>query len=121
LTDPNFCTGRPGLTWARGSVLKRRTEPALQVDELPPLDAVVLSHLHDDHFDRIARDGLPKTTPISHHGGRGPHAAAVGLLAGVALTTWQTHELRSPAGDVLGTRPPPGRTPADRCRRCCRP
>jgi L-ascorbate metabolism protein UlaG (beta-lactamase superfamily) len=39
-------------------VSRRRTEPAIGVAELPELDAVVLSHLHGDHFDRIATAAL---------------------------------------------------------------
>src|SRR5205085_1688170 len=40
------------------------TEPALQPEDLPPLDAVVLSHLHGDHFDRIARHHLARSQPV---------------------------------------------------------
>jgi L-ascorbate metabolism protein UlaG (beta-lactamase superfamily) len=32
------------------------------VTSLPDLDAIVLSHLHGDHWDRIARRGLPGTS-----------------------------------------------------------
>src|SRR5206468_11445678 len=43
---------------------RRLQDPSLQVDELPPFDAVVLSHLHGDHFDRVARQGLPRSAPL---------------------------------------------------------
>jgi L-ascorbate metabolism protein UlaG (beta-lactamase superfamily) len=39
----------------KGLWSRRLTEPAMQPDELPALDAIVLSHLHGDHFDRISR------------------------------------------------------------------
>jgi L-ascorbate metabolism protein UlaG (beta-lactamase superfamily) len=35
---------------------------AVAVTSLPDLDAIVLSHLHGDHWDRIARRGLPGTS-----------------------------------------------------------
>ena len=36
----------------------------MQPDDLSPLDAVVLSHLHGDHFDRVAKRGLARTQPV---------------------------------------------------------
>jgi L-ascorbate metabolism protein UlaG (beta-lactamase superfamily) len=64
LTDPNFLHAGQRAYLGNGLWTKRRTNPALTIDELPDLDAVLLSHLHGDHFDRIARHGLPSTTPI---------------------------------------------------------
>jgi hypothetical protein len=80
--NPTSCTAASGPTSARAVFSTRQTEPALQVDELPPLDVVVLSHLHDDHFDRIARDGLPKTTPIVTTAAAARTLRRWGLLAG---------------------------------------
>lgn len=68
LTDPNFLHRGQRAYLGKGLWSKRLTEPALGVDELPVLDAVLLSHLHGDHFDRIARRQLDRdpvvlTTP----------------------------------------------------------
>src|SRR4051812_50058108 len=64
LTDPNFLHKGERAYLGRGLFSKRLTEPALGIDELPPLDAVVLSHLHGDHFDRRAEGGLGKRPPL---------------------------------------------------------
>jgi L-ascorbate metabolism protein UlaG (beta-lactamase superfamily) len=64
LTDPNFLHRGQWAYLGKGLVSRRRTEPALRIHELPPLDAVVLSHLHGDHFDRTARRGLDRATPV---------------------------------------------------------
>jgi L-ascorbate metabolism protein UlaG (beta-lactamase superfamily) len=108
LTDPNFLHRGQKAYLGKGLFSTRRTEPALQVHELPPLDAVVLSHLHDDHFDRIARDGLPKQTPIITTRAAADKLRSWGFAQAVALETWQTHELRSLAGDVLRVSAAPG-------------
>lgn len=50
---------------------QRLTGPALEIDQLPPLDLVVLSDYHGDHFDRIAEQRLDRTVPIVTT----PHAA----------------------------------------------
>jgi L-ascorbate metabolism protein UlaG (beta-lactamase superfamily) len=57
LTDPNF---DPAL----GGILKRVAPPGIPLDELPELDAVLLSHAHADHlsFDSLGR--LPSSTPV---------------------------------------------------------
>src|SRR3954451_3518806 len=64
LTDPNFLHRGQRAYLGHGLWSKRRTEPTLDIDEVPPIDAVVLSHLHGDHFDRVARRGLAKDTPV---------------------------------------------------------
>ncbi len=43
LADPNLADH---LLW-----LSRLTRPSVRIDELPPIDAVILSHMHMDHFD----------------------------------------------------------------------
>ncbi|HWG91627.1 MAG TPA: MBL fold metallo-hydrolase [Candidatus Thermoplasmatota archaeon] len=64
LTDPNFLKQGQRVYLGYGLFSKRLTNPAVPFDALPPYDAVVLSHLHGDHFDRIAMKRIPKGTPI---------------------------------------------------------
>jgi L-ascorbate metabolism protein UlaG (beta-lactamase superfamily) len=64
LTDPNFLHRGQRAYLGKGLWSRRLTEPALQPADLPPLDAVVLSHLHGDHFDRIARRDLARAQPV---------------------------------------------------------
>lgn len=64
LTDPNFLHRGQRAYLGKGLWSRRLTEPAVQVDQLPPYDAVVLSHLHGDHFDRVARRDLPRSKPV---------------------------------------------------------
>src|SRR3954469_6030562 len=64
LTDPNFLHRGQRAYLGKGLWSRRLTEPAMQPADLPPLDAVVLPHLHGDHFDRVARAGLARTQPV---------------------------------------------------------
>jgi L-ascorbate metabolism protein UlaG (beta-lactamase superfamily) len=64
LTDPNFLHQGQRAYLGKGLWSKRLTEPALQPAALPALDAVVLSHLHGDHFDRVARADLTRDQPV---------------------------------------------------------
>ncbi|GAA4693083.1 MBL fold metallo-hydrolase [Pseudonocardia yuanmonensis] len=92
LTDPNFLHRGERAYLGHGLTSRRRTEPALGPQDLPPLDAVVLSHLHGDHFDRRARKGLPPAVPIVTT----PHAerrlTRQGFHAAAGLRTWETWE-----------------------------
>ncbi|WP_433222920.1 MBL fold metallo-hydrolase [Dactylosporangium sp. CS-047395] len=64
LTDPNFLHRGQRAYLGHGLWSRRLTEPALGPEDLPPLDGIVLSHLHGDHFDRVARRHLPRDIPV---------------------------------------------------------
>ncbi|WP_248966150.1 MBL fold metallo-hydrolase [Sphaerisporangium perillae] len=89
LTDPNFLHRgqRAYLGW--GLSTRRRTDPAIEVGGLPAIDAIVLSHMHGDHWDRVAKHALDKRLPIFTT----PHAAErlrrQGFGNAMSLETWQ--------------------------------
>ncbi|MEV4196883.1 MBL fold metallo-hydrolase [Micromonospora globbae] len=93
LTDPNFLhRGQPAYL-GKGLWSRRRTDPALRIAQLPELDAVVLSHLHGDHFDRVARRELDRTLPIVTTPAAERKLRRWGFGAAEGLPTWQSHEL----------------------------
>src|SRR5215204_4803517 len=71
LTDPNFLHRGDHAKLGYGLRSRRLTEPALSIAELPPLDFVILSHHHGDHFDDVAAAQLLNDVPIVTE----PHAA----------------------------------------------
>src|SRR5690606_14939204 len=89
---PNFLHRGQRVHLGYGLFSKRRTEPAIRPEDLPQLDGVLLSHMHGDHFDRVARARLGRDLPIVTT----PHAARRlrrwGFHAPVALDTWASHE-----------------------------
>jgi L-ascorbate metabolism protein UlaG (beta-lactamase superfamily) len=93
LTDPNFLRRGQYAYLGKGLWTRRLTDPALTMEELPRTDAVVLSHLHGDHFDRVARAGLDRSAPVITT----PHASRRLDRWGfevAPLETWDRHELR---------------------------
>ncbi len=71
LTDPNFLHQGEHVHLHYGIRSARKTNPAIEMEELPHLDLVVLSHMHEDHFDRLVEQKLDKNLPIVTT----PHAA----------------------------------------------
>src|SRR5690606_18645112 len=64
LTDPNFLHRGERVHLGYGLHSTRRTDPAMEYEDLPPLDAMLLSHLHEDHFDRGVEERLARRTRI---------------------------------------------------------
>ncbi len=65
VTDPVF-SNRIGLNVAGLFTLgpKRLVAPALNIEELPPIDLILLSHAHMDHLDTPSLDKLGKDIPV---------------------------------------------------------
>ncbi|HEY6220580.1 MAG TPA: MBL fold metallo-hydrolase [Gemmatimonadaceae bacterium] len=57
LTDPNFDT-------KLGKILPRVTPPGIELEALPSLDAILLTHAHADHLSFDSLDRLPKDVPV---------------------------------------------------------
>ncbi len=97
LTDPNFLHKGDHAHLGYGIHTPRLTEPALGVEQLPALDAVLLSHYHGDHFDTVAEQKLDKLLPVIST----PHAvrqlAQRGFRSLHGLATWQAIELEKGA------------------------
>ncbi|KAF2635577.1 Metallo-hydrolase/oxidoreductase [Massarina eburnea CBS 473.64] len=71
LTDPNFLHAGDHVHLGPGVSGTRQTNPAIDLDQLPRIDAILLSHYHEDHFDaeveaKLTRDIPIITTPHAH-------------------------------------------------------
>ena len=88
LTDPNFLHRGQRAYLGFGLSSPRLTEPALDVSQLPPLDAVVLSHLHGDHWDRVARRGLDRDLPVLTTPQAARRLQWQGFARATGLRTW---------------------------------
>lgn len=64
LTDPNFLHSGERVHIGYGMHSTRLTNPAINFEDLPAIDFVLLSHLHEDHFDKLVQERLPRDTPI---------------------------------------------------------
>lgn len=64
LTDPNFLHAGDHVHLGPGVSATRRTNPAIDIEELPNIDLILLSHYHEDHFDRLVEDKLSRDIPI---------------------------------------------------------
>lgn len=62
LTDPVFSQRASPVQWLGPA---RTMQPALALDALPPVDAVLLSHSHYDHLDKNAVKRLTKAHPAA--------------------------------------------------------
>jgi L-ascorbate metabolism protein UlaG (beta-lactamase superfamily) len=93
LTDPNFLHRGQRAYLGYGLWSRRRTEPAAQPGDLPAYDAVVLSHMHGDHFDRVAREELEKDLPIATTPRAARRLRRWGFTETVPLAPWEYADL----------------------------
>ncbi|OKH71391.1 beta-lactamase [Mycobacterium sp. SWH-M5] len=101
LTDPAFLHRGEHVYLGHGIWARREVEPACQIADLPPIDLVVLSHYHGDHFDDVAAQQLDKNLPIVSTADAVDKLKALGFERGHALATWESLEVHK--GDATLT------------------
>ncbi len=98
LTDPTFDPPGRHYSFGWGSGSRKLTGPAIAVDELPPIDAVLLTHDHHaDNLDDTGRALLPRAGAVV------TTAAGASRLGGatIGLVPWSVHTLRQPGRPPL--------------------
>lgn len=90
--DDRFILTDPVFTDSVGQISKRLVEPGIAADDLPPIDAVLISHLHFDHLslgtldlieDKVRRVYLPEGGAVYVPSSDVPT---------IELPSWRSHE-----------------------------
>jgi L-ascorbate metabolism protein UlaG (beta-lactamase superfamily) len=93
LTDPNFLHKGGQVHLGYGISSERLTHPAIRFEQLPPIDLVLLSHFHDDHFDELVQQRLNRATPIVTTKEAGERLKRMGFTRVFGLSTWDRMEV----------------------------
>ena len=93
LTDPNFLRKGEQVHLGYGLSAQRQTNPAIEFDKLPPIDLVILSHMHDDHFDKLVQERLNRNTPIVSTREASEALKRLGFQQRFALSDWDRLEV----------------------------
>lgn len=100
LTDPNFLHAGDHVHLGYGLTSERLTEPAFDIEDLPPMDFCVLSHYHGDHFDQVVEEKLQKDLPIVTTEHAAGNLKEKGFTSAVALDTWDFATFVHPSASV---------------------
>ena len=90
LTDPAFLHKGEHVDLGHGIWARREVEPACQIADLPPIDLIILSHYHGDHFDDVAAQELDKNLPIVSTADAVDKLSSLGFEQGYPLDTWES-------------------------------
>lgn len=93
LVDPIFSDRASPVQWAGP---RRRVPSPLRLEDLPPIDAVLISHNHYDHMDAGSLTGIAEHSPgVQFFVPLGTERwfAAQGLRNAVGLDWWATHRI----------------------------
>jgi L-ascorbate metabolism protein UlaG (beta-lactamase superfamily) len=107
LTDPAFMHKGAQTDLGHGICARREVEPACQVAELPPIDLVLLSHYHGDHFDDAAARDLDQDVPIISTADAVAKLGPLGFRDCHALDTWESHQVEKGPAYLDVTAMPP--------------
>ena len=106
LTDPNFLHAGDHAHLGYGLTTERLTEPAFDIEALPPVHFCILSHYHGDHFDQIVQEKLRKDLPIVTTSEAADELKEKGFTACIALDTWDSISVQGEKARVVITSMP---------------
>ncbi|OQU94310.1 Beta-lactamase superfamily domain-containing protein [Cladophialophora immunda] len=118
MTDPNFLHAGDHVHLGPGVRGTRRTNPAVDLHDLPHIDLVLLSHYHADHFDQEVEASLRRDLPIittphaqkhlAHKGhGEASQQCMLSMRGRVCMPGKHVGDgLVAKANDILGAIPP---------------
>jgi L-ascorbate metabolism protein UlaG (beta-lactamase superfamily) len=106
LTDPSFIHKHDQTWLGYGLHTERLTDPACELADLPPLDLVLLSHFHGDHFDQAAEEGLDRSLPIVTTPQSAKLLAERGFPNTWPLDRWQTQTVAKGVAELRITAMP---------------
>jgi L-ascorbate metabolism protein UlaG (beta-lactamase superfamily) len=105
LTDPTFDPG--GSSYPTGAyTLEKSLDPALAIDDLGRIDAVLLSH--DHHFDNLDRSGRAALAHVDRVLTTTAGAERLGPPA-IGLAPWQERTIAAPNGKTVRVTATPAR------------
>ncbi|WP_201394405.1 MBL fold metallo-hydrolase [Ktedonobacter sp. SOSP1-52] len=111
LTDPAFLHKGGYTPLGHGVYTRREVEPACSPQDLPPLDLIVLSHYHGDHFDEVAARELDKQIPIVTNGYAAEQLTQLGFTNLHTIDTWEAQPVRKGDAQLLVTAMPAKHAP----------
>lgn len=86
LTDPNF------NDWV--SIIHRLRDAGMKIENLPPIDVILISHPHYDHFDKWTLEQLSKEIPIVISKGNGERLRELGFTNVLELNPWDSLKIK---------------------------
>lgn len=112
LTDPNFLHKGEHVHLGYGLTSRRLTDPAIPFEQLPPIDLIVLSHVHEDHFDKLVQEKLSRDVPIVTAGSGGAKLRKMGFKTVYDLKRWETLQVNKGIATLRVTATPARHGPA---------
>ena len=85
ITDPVFTT-------TVGLLAKRSIDPGIDESSVSRLDAILISHIHMDHFSYSSLDLLPRTARLFVPSGGIPYTPEFGFRETLAAKPWEVFE-----------------------------
>jgi len=74
--------------------MRRKTPPGILFDDLPPIDLILISHGHWDHFDLNTLRRFPRDIPIIVPRKLGRYLEIIGFKRVKELKVWEREEIK---------------------------